>query len=241
MTTNWTPATSHLYKINPFTKTYLLLFVILFTAFFGKLLILFLTTIFVFAVLFLSKIPLKMLWYNLKTYIILLIPFVFFLSILEYGFSNLVFIVAVTTYVRFLNVFVAGVIYALTLNPTDVVLLFSGYTHLRGLGTAIGIGSSVLIPFKERVKNVIALQQLRGIEFSWKIGKLKRTFQGVHAVAIPLIIQAVNLSQDYENAMVARGYTTNKKITLPPHLRLSKRDGLIICFGTLFLFFSLIY
>ncbi len=240
MKISWVPIVSPLSKINPIVKVYLLLFVILLASFFSNIEILIFTTFIILVILLLSKIPVKLLQ-TLRTYLILLVPFISFLSLIEHGISYIAVKTMIITYIRFFNVIIVGSIYSYTTNPTDIALILLSNQVTKKIGIALSASLGGLMFLEQKIKNIISLQRLRGVEFSINPLNFKRTFLGLKAVMVPIILQSINISQDYANAMIARGYDTNRKIMLPPHLKISKIDFILLLFGTFYLIYILHY
>lgn len=231
----WSPAKSWLSKINPLTKAYLLLFVILFLAFFSNYFVVVFLALALILLLFVSQISLKFFFKTTALYLIMLIPLSFLLAWLELGTTLQTLELGSVTYLRFFDIIFAGTLFALTTNPSDISLFFFRFPLLRPIGIALSAGLSSLMFMGEKIYNTISLQRLRGAEISLNPKKFRKSFQSLQAMIIPVILQAIDLSQSYTDALVARGYNTERKINLPPYLRFRAVDYLIIVIGTLLL------
>lgn len=231
----WSPINSPINHLHPLTKAYLLLFVILFMVFFGNIYVLTGTILCIVLLIIVSNVPIKLIWNNIKSYAFLLVPFVFLLSWFENSDIKTMILTATIVYVQFMSVFIVGAVYSLTTNFSDISLFFFKYKSLRNFGIALAIGFSSMSILEQKVKNVIVLQKLRGAVLSLNPLKIDKTFIALQALIIPLILQTVELSHEFSDALVARGYNLNRELELPPNLRFHFLDTTVILFSSLIL------
>ena len=102
--------------LNPFLKAYVLLFVIMFCAFFGNITFLFLTSLIIGIILLISQISFRLLWYYIKYYGIFSIPILLILSWFESKSLITTLILTTITFTRFIIVIISGTIFGLTTN-----------------------------------------------------------------------------------------------------------------------------
>lgn len=231
----WSPVNSPINHVHPITKGYILLFVVLFMVFFGSLYILTLTILFIILIVILSRLPLRLIWKNIQSYAILLIPFVFLLSWLEHTDIKDILTSAIIVYLQFMSIFVVGAVYSLTTNFSDISLLFFKFKRLRSFGIALACGFSSIAILDKKVGNVVMMQKLRGAALSLNPLKIRKTFTSLQALIVPVILQTVDISQEFSDALLARGYSSSREIELPPNLRFHAIDGFLIIFSSIIL------
>lgn len=188
-----------------------------------------------------SRVGVGFLVRNLWSYLLILLPISFVLASLEIGIQLQTFRLAALTYTRFGIIMISGAMFVYTTNPTDITLLFFRSKTLRPIGIAVASGLSSITVLTRKARNTFALQKLRGIEFSLHPSRWDRTVSSVESLAIPIIVQAITLSQDYSEALTARGYNPDRRIHLPPHLQFQTVDYLILSVGTLLLITVVFY
>jgi energy-coupling factor transporter transmembrane protein EcfT len=226
----WSPSDSWLSQIHPLTKAYILLFVLLFLSFFSKVEVLLILTAFVVMLIPLSGISLRLFSRISGKYVIGILPAVVVLAVLEKGLTASAVPLAMITYLRFLNVIIAGTIFSLTTNPSDISLLLFDSKYLRPLGIAFAAALSSLSIMRIKIANTVKLQRIRGVS----LNPLRRGFlEDFESVTIPVILQSIKLSHHYTDALTARGYHENQEIDLPPRLKMDLEDGIILILGTL--------
>jgi energy-coupling factor transporter transmembrane protein EcfT len=231
----WSPSDSWLSRIHPLAKAYILLFVVLFLSFFSKVEILLILTVSIILLLSFAGTSLRLFSRLSGKYVIGILPAVIFLALLEKGFSASAVPLAMTTYLRFLNVIVAGTIFSLTTNPSDISLLLFDSKNLRPLGITFAAGLSSLSIMRRKIANTVKLQRMRGVS----LNPLRRgSLEDLEAVTIPVILQSIELSHHYTDALAARGYH-EEQLDLPPRLKMDVKDGFIIVLGTLVLLLAL--
>ena len=215
-------------RINPFTKAYLLLFLILFPAVFGSPLVLVGVTSLVIAVILIAKIPVQIMLSGIRIYLILTFPVLFGLSWIQGPSLEAALLTSSTVYLRLLTVILSGSIFVVTTSAFDLLLPAFRHRLLRSLGYAVAAGMSSLLVFDKNLGSVVSLQRMRGLNFSWNPTKWRNTMRALQASLIPIILQAIDMSENFNIAMIVRGYGSSNKVTLPPKTKFRPGDLTVI-------------
>lgn len=229
----WNPKNSWLYSVNPLTKAYLLMFVVTFVSFFSGVKIVIVLSAALLVLLFTSGIELRAFLDIAGKFLILLIAFSFGLAWVEFGTTMKALNAGLITYGRFFNIVLAGGIFLFTTNPSDISLFFFKYKTARPIGITIASALSSVLMMRRSISNTISLQRLRGVRFSVFPPKIKQNLTAIESLLIPSILQSIDLSFHYSDALIARGYNKERDIHLPPRLRFDYLDYGLILVGTI--------
>lgn len=231
----WSPKDSWLYSVNPLTKAYLLMFVVTFASFFSGVKVITALSVALLILLLVSGIEPRAFLDIAGKFLILLIPFSFGLAWVEFGTTMKALNTGLVTYGRFFNIVLAGGIFLFTTNPSDISLLFFKYKTARPIGITIASALSSVLMMRRSISNTISLQRLRGVRFAVIPPNIKQNLTAIESLLIPTILQSIDLSFHYSDALIARGYNEERELHLPPRLRFDYLDYALIFVGTMFM------
>lgn len=224
-----------LQNMHPLLQLYFI-FVILFCALSNNTIVIIITTIVILIILILSDLSIRNIFNYVKIFILPLIVFVIILLLLENSKTNVV-ILGVLTFIKFFDMLLIGFIFFSISKPMDYTLFFLRFESIvaKRIGFAFSAGISSINILKSKVIDTLKYQQLRGSRFSLKPTQIKITTQSLYFYISSILIQTLQLADEYTASMISKGYNSTD-ISLPPYFSIFKlKNVLFFIFSTLYL------
>ncbi len=235
MAERWTANRSPLRYTNPFVKAYVLLFTFVTVAFFSGIPLLGFVTFLSVVVTRLSRIPLKLIWNNIRFYVLVLYPAFVGLLLLEGRHADDAMTLGALLYLRFMNVILAGTIFGLTSSSFDSIVLAFRFHWFRNLGLALSAAFMTSLLFERKIRDVFAFQRLRGVRFSLDPRHFWKNVHSMEALLLPIILTAVDLAENINIGLVSRGWDPLIRPTLPRYITFSRWDVLALLAASIFM------
>lgn len=243
------------HRMHPMTKLVLLIVSMTLVLMYNNIYLYGLEIIGLFLVLYLTKIPLKIIFKNLQQirYLLLFIFVFYFLFaregilIWQFGFiqiydQTLIFILMLI--MRLSLLMILAILLTLTTKPLDLTFAFEAI--LRPLGNISHIIAMILsialrfIPtLQEEAMRIMKAQKSRGADFEG--GNLFLRIKHLGSLIIPLFIISFNRAETLAMAMELRGYDPEAKRTRYVTLSFKKVDYYIIFFAFLIMMMAIAY
>lgn len=241
------PGKSPVHKLDPRAKILFLIAVIVFIFITANYISLAVTAVFIFAIMLLTKIPMKMYLKSMKMILFIVIftgiinlfygrgePIwqLGFLKITEAGINNAIFVA-----VRIALLIIASSVLTFTTSPTDLTdaieRLLKPLTvfHLKvhEVAMMMTIALRFVPTLLEETDKIMSAQKARGADM--ESGNLIKRVKALIPVLIPLFVSAFRRAYDLATAMECRCYQGGKGRTRMKSLHFSKIDliAALIC------------
>ncbi len=245
------PGASSLHRLDPRAKILFLIAVIVFIFITGNYFALALVAAFIIALMFASKIPLKMYLKSMKMILFIVLftgiinlfygkgdPLVQigFLKITEAGINNAIFVA-----LRIALLIIASSMLTFTTSPTDLtdaierLLKPLGVFHIKihEIAMMMTIALRFVPTLLEETDKIMSAQKARGADLD--SGNLIKRVKALIPVLIPLFVSAFKRAEDLATAMECRCYQGGSGRTRMKRLRFGKIDfyGLLISIAVL--------
>lgn len=139
---------------------------------------------------------------------------------------------------RMTDVTMLGVLFAIVTDPMELPL---GLIQLRlphKYGVALMVAYRMLPLMTEKMTNILRAQKSRGADFRVTVRRLPQIAKSGMSLLIPLISSSLDASVALADTLIARGYSPQRRITVPPR-RFKVFDLVLPLLLGLFLAFSL--
>ena len=169
----------------------------------------------------LSKIKFRQFWSQIRYYVFAMTLFIFvFAIVFESGDVAWRAAQGLEMSVRFALLICLGILFSMTSDPIEVpiAMMRGGLPHRFGIVVMVAYRMIPLI--SDRVVSVVQVQQARGAKLLRRFPDLRRLSLELMALAIPVVLSALEISVALSDTLIARGYDPHSPaITVPPHRR----------------------
>lgn len=208
------PITSPIHRMNPLSKILCTVIFVILMLLSNDLFFIGLITGFVFLILLMTKVPLKIYWQALKHLRLLIIFIIIINLIFSVNWKTIIVLV-----MRLVLIVLYTSVLTLTTPPTELTYgLEKFFTPLRLIGIPVNkmaLSLSLAIRFIptiiDQANKIMKAQTCRGIDYT--NSKLKDKLIGLQSLLIPMIIHSLKKADTLAMSMELRLYNINKKRT----------------------------
>jgi energy-coupling factor transporter transmembrane protein EcfT len=218
---------SVIHDLNIWSKFICFLLILPTAILFGNETTLFAATLMCLVLVVLSRIPIRIMWKQVRlyvlTYILLFIPAAILLGTGTYWFrleEGLIFAVKMTD-VTFL-----GLLFAMTTDPIELPLGLLLFKLPHKYGITLMVAYRMLPLIGDKLTCVIRAQKSRGADFNVSLRRLPQNFRALISLLVPLVSSSLEASEGLADTLIARGYSPKRRITIPP-VTITIRDVLL--------------